>query len=346
MRVKRRGATCRFPGFRAPPWGTFPRPWSRSSGCPRSWAGRRIFIKRDDCTGLALGGNKTRKLEFLCAEALAEGADTLITAGGLQSNHVRQTAAAANRLGRAGHLMLQRQADWHEEAYLRSGNLLLDGLLGASPHFPPPGAPRDQEMARLAEELRAAGARPYVIPGGGSNPVGGLGYAAAAGEILDQAAAAGVEIGHLVVPSGSGGTQGGLIAGLAVRGAAVRVTGIDVDGQDPGLEGKVLAVAEGTAALLGLGQLALSSAVSVAGGYSEAYGKPTEEMLAALRLLAKLEGILLDPVYTGKAMAGLMGMVEKGAFEDDGVVVFVHTGGAPGLFAYASLFPGIVPAGV
>ena len=201
-------------------------------------------------------------------------------------------------------------------------------------------------MARLAEELRAAGARPYVIPGGGSNAVGGLGYAAAAGEILDQAAEAGVEIGHLVVPSGSGGTQGGLIAGLAARGAAVRVTGIDVDGQDPGLEGKVLAVAEGTAALLGLGQTDFSGAVSLAGGYSEAYGRPTEEMVAAVRLLARLEGILLDPVYTGKAMAGLIDLARRGAFDDGGAVVFVHTGGAPGLFAYASLFPGIVPKGV
>ena len=335
-----------FSNFPRAALGHFPTPLEPLERLTAELGGPRIFIKRDDCTGLALGGNKTRKLEYLCAEALAEGADTLITAGGLQSNHVRQTAAAANRLGLACHLVLQRRADWREEAYLRGGNLLLDGLLGATAHFPPPEAPRDQEMAGLAEELRGAGARPYVIPGGGSNAVGGLGYAAAAGEILDQAAEAGLEIGHLVVASGSGGTQGGLIAGLAARGAAARVTGIDIDGQDPGLEGKVLAVAEGTAALLGVEQAVLSGALSLAGGYSEAYGKPTAEMVTALRLLAELEGILLDPVYTGKAMAGLIDLARQGAFNGAGAVVFVHTGGAPGLFAYASLFPGIVPEGV
>lgn len=301
--------------------------------------GPPILIKRDDCTGLACGGNKTRKLEFLLAGALEGGADTVITAGGLQSNHVRQTAAAANRLGLACHLVLQRTVDWREPAYLESGNLLLDGLLGAELHVPPPAAARDAAMAALAARLRGNGLRPYVIPGGGSNAIGGLGYAVAAGEILDQGAAIGLDLGTIVTASASGGTQGGLIAGLAARGANVEAVGINADVGDGALAGKIAAIAGETAALIGAALPDPAASVTLIDGYGGAgYGLPTDEMLEALRLLARLEGLILDPVYTGKAMAGLIGHVKEGRFDSGRAVVFLHTGGTPGLFAYPSLF--------
>jgi D-cysteine desulfhydrase family pyridoxal phosphate-dependent enzyme len=309
--------------------------------------GPPIYIKRDDCTGLAFGGNKTRKLEFLLADARTAGADTVITAGGLQSNHVRQTAAAANRLGLACHLVLQRYLDWPDAAYLESGNLLLDGLLGARIHVAPPDQPRDQVMARLAEDLSARGARPYIIPAGGSNAVGGLGYAAAAGEILDQAETLGIDVGAVVFATASGGTQGGLMAGFALRKAAVEVIGINVDVKDPELTDKVARVAEGTAGLLGPGDRARAGKAVIEDGYGgEAYGLPTPEMLDTLRLLARLEGLILDPVYTGKAMAGLIGLHRQGRFDGDRAVVFLHTGGLPLLFAYPSLFPTGLPSDV
>jgi len=308
--------------------------------------GPPVYIKRDDCTGLAFGGNKTRKLEFLLADARTAGADTVITAGGLQSNHVRQTAAAANRLGLASHLVLQRYHDWPDAAYLESGNLLLDGLLGARIHVVPPDQPRDRVMARLAEDLGARGARPYVIPAGGSNAVGGLAYAAAAGEILDQAATLGIDVGAVVFATASGGTQGGLMAGFALREATVEVIGINVDVRDPELTDKVARVAEGTAGLLGLGDRGRAGKVVIEDGYGgEAYGLPTPEMLDTLRLLARLEGLLLDPCYTGKAMAGLIGLHRQGRFDGGRAVVFIHTGGLPLLFAYPSLFPPELPPG-
>jgi L-cysteate sulfo-lyase len=308
--------------------------------------GPPVFVKRDDATGLAFGGNKTRKLEFLLGDALRAGADTVITAGGLQSNHVRQSAAAANRQGLACHLVLQRYLDWPDAAYVESGNLLLDGLLGARIHVAPPERSRDDEMAGLAARLAAEGVRPYVIPAGGSNAVGGLGYAAAAGEILDQGEALGIEIGAVVFATASGGTQGGLIAGFALAGATVEVVGINVDVKDGGLADKVARVAAGTADLLGLAAAPMADRVEIVDGYGgEAYGVPSPEMQETLRLLARREGLILDPVYTGKAMAGLIALVREGRFAPDKAVVFIHTGGLPGLFAYPSLFPPDVPAG-
>jgi L-cysteate sulfo-lyase len=334
----------RFPRLRFAHLPTPLEPLERLSG---ELGGPPVFVKRDDATGLAFGGNKTRKLEFLLADAREAGADTVITAGGLQSNHVRQTAAAANRHGFACHLVLQRYLDWPDPAYLASGNLLLDGLLGAEVHIAPPEQSRDEVMARLAERLAAEGARPYVIPAGGSNAIGGLGYAAAAGEILDQAEGLGVDVGAVVFATASGGTQGGLIAGFALEEAAVEVVGINVDVKDPALADKVARVAAGTADLLGLGAAAVAGKVEIADGYGgEAYGVPTPEMQETLRRLARREGLVLDPVYTGKAMAGLIGLVRQGRFDGSRAVVFIHTGGLPGLFAYPSLFPPDLPPGV
>ncbi len=305
--------------------------------------GPRIYVKRDDCTGLATGGNKTRKLEFLLADAIAEGCDTIITEGGRQSNHVRQTAAAAARLGLACELVQQTAHFWDDPDYDVTGNLFLDRLLGARLHTVPGEADRKPGMARVAEAVAARGGKPYVIPAGGSTPLGGLGYAGCAFEIAAQAAALDIAVDHIVLASGSGGTQGGLVAGLLALGGGcgggIPALGIDIDADPDGVRARVRAVAEGTAELLGVTGGVPEDAVAVNSDYAgEAYGAPTQAMVEAVTLLARLEGLLLDPVYSGKAMAGLIGLARQGFFEAGDTVVFIHTGGMPALFAYRGAF--------
>ena len=301
--------------------------------------GPRIWVKRDDATGLATGGNKTRKLEFLMADALEKGADTVITCGGAQSNHTRQTAAAAARLGLACALVHQAAHPWDGPDYAETGNVLLDRLLGAELHAVPTEADRDAGMARLADELRARGRRPYVIPGGGSNALGGLGYAGCAFEITAQANDRDLAVDHIVVATGSGGTQGGLVAGLAALNSPIAAIGIDIEADAAGVAARARAVAEGTAALLGVRGGVAPEAVTVVPGYAgPAYGQPTPAMIEAVRLAARHEGLLLDPVYSGKAMAGLIDLIRRGRFGADETVVFLHTGGTPALFAYRSVF--------
>ena len=305
----------------------------------RRLGGPRLFIKRDDCTGLALGGNKTRKLEFLLGEALVEGADTVITAGGVQSNHVRQTAAAAAKLGLAAELVLARNVPWTKDDYDRTGNLQLDRLLGARVHFYPGETDRAAVMEELADAIRAKGGHPYVIPVGGSNAVGALGYVACAHELTEQAKALGLEFDTVVLPSSSGGTLAGLGVGLAALGHPARVIGIDVDADTKEVRRTVAEIAEAALALLGLSGGLPPDVVAVEGGYAgDAYGLPTGEMREAVTLLAKEEGIILDPVYSGKAMAGLLGLIAQGRLKPENRVVFLHTGGTPALFAYRSLF--------
>ena len=305
----------------------------------RHLGGPRLYIKRDDCTGLATGGNKTRKLEFLMADAIAKGADTVITCGGAQSNHARQTAAAAARLGLACALVHQAAHPWNGPDYAETGNVLLGRLLGAERHSVPTEADRDAGMARLADELRARGRRPYIIPGGGSNALGGLGYAGCALEITVQANDRDLRIDHIVLATGSGGTQGGLVAGLAALNSPISVIGIDIDADAEGVAAQARAVAEGAAELLGVRGGVAKDAVTVLPGYAgPAYGQPTPAMIEAVRLAARHEGLLLDPVYSGKAMAGLIDLVRRGRFGADETVVFIHTGGTPALFAYRSVF--------
>ncbi|MGI9302331.1 MAG: D-cysteine desulfhydrase family protein [Gammaproteobacteria bacterium] len=327
--------------------GHFPTPLEPLDRLSRELGGPRLLLKRDDCTGLALGGNKTRKLEFLLADALRQDADTVITAGGLQSNHVRQTAAAANKLGLRCHLVLQPYVNRHDDFYMESGNLLLDGLLEATPHFCAAEVSRDSEMERIANVLRENGATPYIIPGGGSNAVGGLGYAAATEEIMLQGGERGYDISSVVVPCSSGGTQGGLVAGFAKTGDAVDVIGVDVEKPGEALKRKVLEVATGTAGLLGLENTDLAGRLKLLSAYAgEGYGVPTVSMVEALRMLARLEGIVLDPVYSGKAMAGLIDLVRKRELPPDRDTVFIHTGGVPALFAYTPLFGRYAPTSV
>ncbi len=316
-----------------------PTPLETLPALARHLGGPRLLVKRDDLTGLAGGGNKTRKLEFLMADALAHGADTVVTGGGVQSNHARQTAAAAAKLGLKCELVLQRSVPWDEPGYEETGNALLDRLLGATVHTVPSEADRAAEMERVADDVRGRGGAPYVIPGGGSNALGALGYAACALELIDQAAAQDVSVDYVVLASGTGGTQGGLVAGLAGADSGIAVIGIDIDAAPAEVEANVRRIAAETARKLGAGRAAGS--VTVKGGYAgEAYGLPTPEMAAAVTLLARLEGLVLDPVYTGKAMAGLIDLVGAGFFRPTDTVVFLHTGGAPALFAYASVFAG------
>jgi L-cysteate sulfo-lyase len=296
--------------------------------------GPQILVKRDDATGLAFGGNKTRKLEFLLGQALAAGAETLVTAGGVQSNHCRQTAAAAARHGLRCALVLQRRVAWNHPDYERSGNVLLDRLAGAELHLVERGAVIAAELERVADELRRAGRQPFVIPIGGSTPVGALGYVAAGLELLAQAEALGWPLDAIVHASGSGGTQAGLLVAAQALAADLRVIGISVSEPRAALEGTVHELAGQTAGLLG-SAAPPRAAVEVLDGYIGAdYGQPTTGMREAVGLCAGLEGLFLDPVYTGKAMAGLIDLIRRGHFAPDQTVAFIHTGGTPALFPY------------
>jgi L-cysteate sulfo-lyase len=301
--------------------------------------GPNLWIKRDDCTGLALGGNKTRKLEFLIADALGKDADTIITAGGIQSNHVRQTAAAAAKYNLDCHLVLNRNVPRDDPHYAVTGNIQLDRLLGATVHIHPAGSDRTLEMTKLAGGLISDDRRPYIIPLGGSNPLGALGYAAAAAELAAQADALDLRIDHLVHACSSGGTQAGLVAGFHAGANAIKVIGVDIGNEAAVVRATTLALADACAAMIAPVNGSLAALVEVAEGHGgEAYGLPTAQMQAAVELVARLEGIVLDPVYTGKAMAGLIAMIEAGRFGPKDNVVFLHSGGAPGLFAYHDVF--------
>lgn len=301
--------------------------------------GPRLYIKRDDCTGLALGGNKTRKLEFLIGDALRQEATTIISEGGLQSNHVRQTAAAAVKAGLKCHLVLNRNVPIDRTAYTSGGNLLLDHLLGATVHICETGETREARITRLVADLRAAGETPYYIPTGGSNAVGARGYIGMMIELHAQAKAAGVALNHLVVASGSGGTQAGLIVGKALTRSAATIIGVDVDHDPDPLMAAVRQIAGDCAREIGLGIGLDDAAFELVPGYAApGYGLPNDGMVEAVSLMARLEGILLDPVYAGKAMAGLIDLIRQGRFAKDETVVFIHTGGTPALFAYAEEF--------
>ena len=282
------------------------------------YLGREIFIKRDDVTPLAMGGNKLRKLEFLAAEALREGADTLITAGAIQSNHVRQTAAVAAKLGLHCVALLENPMGTRAENYLTNGNRLLLDLFNA-------------QLEALATRIEAQGYRPYVIPVGGSNALGALGYVESALEIAQQCEGA-VELSSVVVASGSAGTHAGLAVGLEQLMPNAELIGVTVSRSVADQLPKVAALQQAVANSL---ELEAKAGIQLWDEYfAPGYGIPNDEGMAAVKLLAQLEGILLDPVYTGKAMAGLIDGISQKRFKDEGPILFVHTGGAPALFAY------------
>jgi D-cysteine desulfhydrase family pyridoxal phosphate-dependent enzyme len=307
---------------------------SAALGGPQLWA------KRDDCTGLALGGNKVRKLEYLLGEALAQGADTVITAGGFQSNHARQTAAAAARLGLRCLLILIDSVPGRAPPYRTNGNLILDDLFGARIELRPGTADVDAEMTRAAERYVVEGRKPYIIPMGGSSALGLIGYVQAARELLEQARVQRVEFTHVVLASASGGTHAGLALGLALEGSNARVIGYCVAHASADLRPRIAALVRHGAELLGVvSPLTAEDLVLEDGVVGPGYGVPTPAMAEAVRLVASQEGLVLDPVYTGKAMAGLIAGVRAGRYRSGDVVIFLHTGGTPGLFAYPDSFP-------
>ncbi len=324
---------ARFPRLT---FGHFPTPLEPLSQLSRLLDGPNIWIKRDDCTGLATGGNKTRKLEFLLGDAQSKQADIIITQGATQSNHVRQTVAAAAKLGLETHIFLEQRVTTLGEEYQQSGNVLLDGLLGGKiiAHLPG-GTDMQQAMEHHAETLRAQGHTPYVIPGGGSNAIGALGYVACAEELLWQSSQQRLRIDHIIHATGSAGTQAGLIAGLSATHSGIPLLGISVRAQRDKQEQNVWRLAQQTRELLGVpGELPRESVVANSDYVGDGYGLPTASMLEALQLLAQHEGILLDPVYSGKGMAGLIDLIRKGHFRKGENVVFIHTGGSAGLFGY------------
>ena len=302
--------------------------------------GLDLWIKRDDCTGLAGGGNKTRKLEFLLGAAFEQDADTLVTQGAVQSNHVRQTAAAAAAHGLACKIILEERTGSKATDYVGNGNVLLDRLFGATLRTVPGGTDMVAELEKTAAEVRARGGKPYVIPGGGSNPVGALGYVDCAREIVVQADEMDLEVHRIVTATGSAGTHAGLVAGLAVMGADIPVLGIGVRAPKDRQEANVFKLAEETAALLGQpGRVTREQVVADCDYVGEGYGLIDQGVIDALTLAARLDGIVLDPVYSGKAMKGLVALARAGRFKGE-TVVFLHTGGAQGLFGYQTEIEG------
>lgn len=296
----------------------------------------QLFIKRDDCTGLGFGGNKTRKLEFLVGQAKAEGNDTLLTFGALQSNHVRQTAAAAARAGLSCIAILVEQVPYAGAAYNASGNVMLDGLFGAELHRVADNDGAGEALGKILERLGHEGRSALIIPPGGSTAVGALGYVDCARELAAQCKALAINPKALVLASSTGGTQAGLIAGFAALGFKMPVIGFDVYKSSPEkMAAEVRPIAEELAGMLPGTPRLHPDAVDVRGGViGPGYGLPTPEMKEAVELLATREGVLIDPVYSGKAMAGLIQMIRVGSFSANDTLIFLHTGGAPGLFAY------------
>lgn len=303
--------------------------------------GVNFFIKRDDLLPGAAGGNKTRKLDFCIADALAKGADTIITCGAIQSNHCRLTASWSAKEGLECHLVLEERVKGTYKAD-GSGNNFLFELLGVkSKRVVPDGSDMMAEMQKTASSLKANGKKPYIIPGGASNPIGALGYAACAEEIMQQLNSSHLQIDHIIVPSGSAGTHAGMAVGLAGSNANIPMSGINVSRTKDAQEEIVFDLAVQTAELLGIQQgVSRKEIVCYEDYVGPGYSLPTEAMIEAVKLFAANEAILLDPVYSGKAAAGLIDLSRKGMFAKGTNILFLHTGGSPALYAYLDTFRG------
>ena len=317
------------------PLAQLPTPLEDAPRLTRTLAGPRILIKRDDLTGLGLGGNKARKLELLMAAALAEGADTVITTGASDSNHCRMTAAAAARLGLKAVLLLGAK----RESPAIQGNLLLDHLFDAEVHFYPTRGTvgGNRLLPELAAFVRARGQRPYVFPSGGSTGLGAIGYALAFKELTDQLDQRGIHADYLVHASGSGGTHAGLLIGAALFRPSLKIVAVNVDeATNTNLEARTRAVYAEAAGLLKAPGDGRPEGFYLRTGYvGEGYGVMSPSGVEAIKLVAQTEGVLLDPVYTGKAMAALIHLVRTGAIRSHETAVFLHTGGSPALFTQA-----------
>lgn len=296
--------------------------------------GRDLWVKRDDTTPFALGGNKVRKLEFLAADALKAGADTLVTAGAIQSNHVRQTAAVAAKLGLRCVALLENPIGTDDRNYLSNGNRLLLDLFGTEVELVPNLDTADELLAHTGERLRREGRQPYLVPIGGSNALGALGYVRAGLELAEQIRASGQTFSAVVLASGSAGTHAGLAIALAEALPELDVIGVTVSRTDAAQRPKVEGLVQRTLELLGHEAPAVPTIHLWDDYFGPRYGEPNAGTLDAVRLLASHEGLLLDPVYTGKAMAGLLDGIRRERFANAGPILFLHTGGSPALFAY------------
>lgn len=310
--------------------GFFPTPLMPMPRLSQALGGPQIWIKRDDQTGLALGGNKTRKLEFLMADALAQGCDTVITAGAAQSNHCRQTAAAAAALGLDCHLVLGGEAPANP-----TGNLLLDQLFGATLHWSGP-LRKGEQMPKIMSALRQQGHQPYPVPYGGSNAIGAVGFVAAMMELQAQLRSQEQAFDAIVFASSSGGTQAGLMVGQAVTGLQTQLIGIGVDKEDAATsEAQISQLAQETAQRIHLTDYQPQAMTVNLDYLGDGYGIVGDRERAAVTLVAQLEGILLDPVYTGRAMGGLLDLIDRQILTAEQTVLFWHTGGTPALFSSA-----------
>jgi L-cysteate sulfo-lyase len=326
-------------------FGFLPTPLTPLDRLSERLGGPRIWLKRDDCTGLATGGNKTRKLEYLIGQARAEDADVVVTFGAVQSNHARQTAAACAAAGLPCHLLLVDKVRWEHGGYTSAGNVLLDRILGASVHVVKPSEFNGRRQT-LLQELESAGRLPYVIPVGGSNAVGALGYARCAMELLEQSRSQGFRLSDVMHASSSAGTQAGLLAGFAGLLAdepdqpRPSVHGINVSDPDP--ETLAREVRRITAEIIedrGLGVTVPDADVQVDHRYlGPGYGIPDRATVEAIELLARSEGVVMDPVYSGKGFAALLDRVRRGEFAGVGDLVFIHTGGTAALAVYDNAF--------
>jgi D-cysteine desulfhydrase family pyridoxal phosphate-dependent enzyme len=315
------------------PLAQLPTPIEELKSLSRELGGPELLIKRDDQTGLAFGGNKTRKLEFLVGQALEQGANTLVTAGAAQSNHCRQTAAAAAKAGLRCELLLNGT-----KPELPNGNLLLDELLGARIHWVQ-RFEREAKLRELSDQLRQEGRNPYVIPVGGSNGVGATGYVLAMVEMVEQLRGINRRVDHVVFASSSGGTQAGIVVGAKVTGFDGKLHGVSVDKDDRGgapYEDELADIANETAKYIGFDAQFAARDFNVDYSYlGGGYGVVSDLEREAIRLLGSREGIVLDPVYTGRSTGALIDLIRKKTFRSDETVLFWHTGGAPALFAYA-----------
>lgn len=326
---------AKFPRRRYTPYFT---PIQKLEHLTEYMGGPQIYIKRDDLLGLTGGGNKTRKLEFLMADALSKGADTIITCGAVQSNHCRLTLAAAVTEGLKCHLVLEQRVpdSYHEHA---NGNNFLFHLLGVErTHVVEGGSDMMAEMEKVADELTAQGRRPYIVPGGGSNEIGALGYVACAQEILQQSFEMGISFDHIVVTSGSTGTHSGVLTGLMGENAHIPVIGIGINKKKDVQTRNVYNLCCKLCDELDIPKFSKDEVVVFDDYIGEGYSKVTDGMIKAVSLVAKKEAILLDPVYTGKTMDGMLDLIRKGVFKKEEKVLFLHTGGSPSLFAYTDYF--------
>ena len=320
-----------FPRLRL---GHLPTPLEPLERLGEALGGPRIWVKRDDCTGVALGGNKVRKLEYLLGAARADGARTVITVGAVQSNHARQTAALAARIGMRCVLVLVRMVPRRDETYETGGNVRLDHLFGAEVHIVDDAEAARRRIGEVREEIAARGEEAAFIPMGGSNAIGALGYVDAASEFALQCEQSGLRPARVIVASSSGGTVAGLLLGFGIEGRETKIHAISVHADAQTARAEIETIARETASLLSVEPPSSADLEVDDGQLGAGYGQPTKGSREALELTARSEGLVLDPVYTAKAMAGLIALARSGQLTPDDCIVFWHTGGMPALFAY------------